>query len=119
MIKKLITIARYLTTRYESKKHGGYDIYEDEKIKISYDTFFPNVEVHINDGGKWVLVLLHNGGGFDQVNHPGKWEKYVTDVLFPKAEKAKKLKLEKQKREKEIEHNNKYGAIDDSHIFNF
>ena len=41
------TVARYLRTRYESKKHGGYYVYEDDKIIIKYDTYYPNLDIRV------------------------------------------------------------------------
>ena len=116
-LKELVTIANYLTTRYESKKHGGHNIYEDDKIMIAYDTYYPNVTVRIFDKGDWKLVLLRNGGGFNQVYHRGLWVDYATNVLYPKALEAKAQEEEAQKKEKEREHYEKFGDIDDAHIF--
>ena len=102
MIGKLIIIATYLKTRYESKKHGGYNIYEDDKIKIAYDTYYPNVDVYVKIDSNWKLVLLHNGHGFDQEYHPGVWLKYVEDCLYPKALIAKTQHEENKKERKPL-----------------
>lgn len=85
MKEKLTTIANYLTTRNANKKHGGYNIYEDDKIYISYDTYHPNVDVYVFIEGKKHLAAIYSGHGYRQEFHPGEWCNYVKDVLYPKA----------------------------------
>lgn len=34
------------------KKHGEYLVYDDDKIIISLDSYFPNLSVYIKDGGE-------------------------------------------------------------------
>lgn len=117
-VRELITIAKFLKTSHSSKKHGGYDIYENEYIKISYDTYCPNVRVYVKMNEQCKLVLLHSGRGCNhQEHHPGAWEKYVTNVLYPKALEAKKLAEAKEKQDEQAEYLKKFGAVDDKHIF--
>ena len=104
MITKLKLIANYLTTKRESKKHGGYNIYQDDKIRISYDTYFPNVGVHVFIDGVAHLAVSHSGHGHTNKYHGGAWEQYVTGVLYPKAVKAEadwKAKREQRKANQE------------------
>ncbi len=117
MIKKLTAIAQFLKTRHESKKHGGYDIYEDDLIQISYDTYYPNLAVYINKNDKWQLVLCYNGGGFSEKHHPGAWENYVIEILYPKAVGAQKTAEIKIQQNKDAEFNKKFGPVDDKEIF--
>lgn len=115
--QKLISIARYLKTRYEYKGHGGYMIYEDDKIEIFYDTYYPNVDVYVKLNGEKKLVLLRSGHGYDQEYHSGKWEEYVDEVLYPRALIAMKASelVKKEEEARKIQEN--FGVIDDSHIF--
>ena len=32
-------VCTYTKTRYEAKSHGGYDVYEDDKIRVELDTY--------------------------------------------------------------------------------
>lgn len=115
-MNEAIDVARYLTTHHSSKKHGGYDIYEDDKIKISYDTYFPNVSISIKDGEKLIPVYSRSGHGSIGLNKPGKWVDYIKAL----AEKAAKIKNEREEAatiRRRQEHEKHFGAINDSHIF--
>lgn len=109
-------VAKNMTTRTEYKKHGSYLIYEDDKVQISYDTYYPNLDVSIRMDDKWKLVLMRNGHGFNQEYHPGAWEEYIKS-LAPKAIEAKERKererLERERKEREA----KFAPVDDSKIF--
>lgn len=95
-------VAKYLKTHYEVKKHGGYNIYEDKKIKICSDTYYPNLDIYVKTpDGKDHLVLLRSGHGYNQEYHSGEWEKYIEEVLYPKALEAKK-KMEENEKNKEM-----------------
>ena len=74
-------IAQYLTTRWQSKRHGSYAIYEDDKLSIWLDTYHPTVWVRLATG---VLVLEREGSGSLVAFHPGHW----LDYLEPLAERA-------------------------------
>jgi hypothetical protein len=111
-----ILVAQYLTTRHESKKHGGYQIFEDDRLRISYGTYYPNLNIVVKDGDKTVTVLSRGGSGTVSEYHPGRWEDYVRS-LYPKAKAAQETK-EREWREKcEAEKRRKFEPIDDSHIF--
>jgi hypothetical protein len=93
------------TTTTIPKKHGRFDVYEDEKIVCSYDTYFPNLDVYVKlpDGSRQ-LVWMHTGHGIDQEYHPGKWEAYLLSLkecaLGKQAQKdARRAQLEQQERE--------------------
>ena len=47
-------VARYLRTEYQAKKHGGFDIYKDERISVSLDTYVPNVAVRLVVDQCWI-----------------------------------------------------------------
>jgi len=100
-------IAKELRTGYEGKKHGGYEIYEDDKIKIKNDTFAPNLFVYVKVDGKEHLVLLRSRGN-NQEHHQGKWEQYLHN-LYPKALKAREEREAKEQEAKTREKNQKFG----------
>lgn len=114
---QLVTIANYLTTKTESKKHGGYNIYCDDKIYISYDTYYPNVQVNLFIDGKITLAALYSGHGNTQEFHGGAWEKYVENILFPRALEAKAAYEEKCKRREEEQRRIKCAPLNDSAVF--
>lgn len=117
-VNYLILIASYLKNNQIYKKHGYWYIYEDDKIKIMYDTYYPNVDVYLKINGEEKLVLLRSGHGIVQQYHPGAWEKYCENVLLPKAIEAKKVaEAEREAREKK-EKESRFAPIDDSKIFN-
>lgn len=106
-----INIAVYLKTAYQGKKHGGYDIYEDDKVRIIYDTYYPNVDVYVKtpDGAKH-LVLCRSGHGYNQEYHPGDWEMYLQRTLLPLSVDARIKKEQKVKDEEARRNEEKYGA---------
>lgn len=110
-------VAKHLRTRYESKKHGGYDIYEDDKIIISSDTYYPNLSVYVKDGNKSICVLSRSGHGYNQEYHPGKWESYIRDVLMPHAIEARNKKDAERIARDEIQRSSKVCPVNDLHIF--
>ena len=114
---QLATIANYLTTRRESKKHGGYNIYADDKIEISYDTYYPNVDVYVFIEGKKNLAALYSGHGYTQEFHNGAWVKYVTDTLYPKAVEAKNASDLKRKEKESSERASRSSPLNDSSTF--
>ena len=99
---KIITICDYLRTRYESKKHGGYNIYSDDKIFASTDTYVPNVDLMvILPDNKKEYVFSCSYHGTVSTYHPGKWEDYI-EKLYLKALDVKSEKDKEAKREREL-----------------
>ena len=115
-IKAAYFIAQNLTTRTEGKKHGSYMIYEDDKIQIAYDTYYPNLDVYIKTPEKKTLVLLRSGHGHNQEYHPGAWEQYVLS-LVPKALEAKQKAESEALERKRAEEKKAFGPVDDAAIF--
>lgn len=114
----LIKIAMYLNTRCQNKGHGSWLIYEDDKIRIMYDTYFPNVDVSLKiDGDTYYGVYSSSGHGIVDKYKPGKWEFYCNEILLPKAIEVENLQIEDRKRREEQERLEKFGPIDDSKIF--
>jgi hypothetical protein len=109
-------IARNLTTRTQGKKHGSYLIYEDDKIQIAYDTYYPNLDIYIKTPEKKVLVMLRSGHGYNQEYHPGAWEQYVAS-LIPKALDAKQKAESEEIERKRAEERKSFGPVDDAAIF--
>ena len=117
MIPKLISIASHLTTESKYKGHGYWLTYEDDKIRIMYDTYYPNIDVWVKIDGAEKMVLNHSGHGYNEEYHPGAWEKYISEVLYPKAVEARRIKDEEIKERAELQRIEKFGSIDDSKVF--
>jgi hypothetical protein len=113
----LIVIATHLTNQRESKKHGDYEIYEDEKIKIAYDTYYPNVQVNVKISGKSHLAAIFSGHGHTQEFHGGAWEKYVSDVLYTAAVIKQQLHLEQKEQRKLDNDKAKNARLNDESVF--
>ena len=114
---KLIVIACNLTTEVQGKKHGSYDIYKDNKIKISYDTYYPNVEVNVFIDGESKLAASYCGGGGIAEFHEGSWENYVENTLYPHAEEARKEKELKRELKRREEESIKSAPLNDKAVF--
>lgn len=117
MKQKLMTVAIYLTDQSESKKHGGYEIYEDDKIRIAYDTYYPNVQVNVKIDGKNQLAAIFSGHGHTQEYHGGVWEKYVIGTLYPLALIKKEECLAKQQKRKLDDERKKNARLNDASVF--
>lgn len=118
MKSKLIKIAKFLMTEQEGKNHGSYLVYKEEgKIKIMYDTYYPNVNVYVWTEGKRALAALFSGHGHTQEYHPGAWEKYVSDELYPKALEAEEKYNERMEQRKQQQRSVKFGALNDKATF--
>lgn len=117
MKSKLIVIARHLSDQHESKKYGGYEVFEDDKIKIMYDTYYPNVCVNVKIDGKSEFAAIYSGHGHCQEFHGGAWEEYVTKNLYPKA-LERRVEKEKEKLNMDrLELSKKNARLNDSAVF--
>ena len=103
VIKTAVLLCQYMTNRYESKKHGGYKYYEDDKISIALDTYVPNLDIYVfTPNGKRNRVLAKTNNGDIMKYNPGKWEGYILsfgDVALASKEAYDKAR-EKREREK-------------------
>ena len=107
--QQIVFVCKYLRTLYTSKKHGGYNIYADDKIYLCTDTYVPNVDcsVVLPDGAK-ENVFSSPYSSSPSIYHSGAWEVYLEE-LFENARKEKeKLDIVEEKqdqaKQKEIEH---------------
>lgn len=98
---KIITVCQFLRTRYASKKHGGYNIYEDDKIMVSTDTCVPNVDLYVKVNGNREYVFGCSYDGHQVTYHTGKWEQYL-DELYDRAVETRRI-VEDQKAQERIE----------------
>lgn len=114
VIDQATRIARNLTTGYESKKHGGYDIYDDDKIYIKYDTYYPNLSVQIKDENNTV-VLSSSEYRVGQL-HYGKWVDYLYTFIDKIDKVIEQKKIEDEEKQQKL-HESKYSDIDDSGLF--
>ena len=112
MSTMVIEICRYLETRYEGKKHGGYLIYEDDKVELSYDTYYPNCDVYVKTNGEKHHVFGHSGHGHDYIRRPGAWENYIEE-LYKKVPEAKELKKKEELERQRKENKEKFGCAPD------
>lgn len=115
-------VAKYTRTKYLGKSHGGYDIFQNEKIEICLDTYVPNIRVDLSipnaDGERQDLcVLFWNYGGFAQVYKPGHWEEYIAKQLLPEALKAKRVADEEIVARAAAERERDFGPVDDAVLF--
>ena len=115
MSYNLSFIAQNLRTRHEGKKHGGYDIYEDDKVSIWYDTYFPNVSVYLMDEAK-TCVYSRSGHGIVSIHRPGAWEAYC-ESLMPRAKAAGAEKASIIAAKNKREHDAAFGGVNDSALF--
>jgi len=97
---KIQTVCNYLSTRFVTKKHGGFTIYEDDKIIASTDTFVPNVDLSVKVNGNNEHVFGCSYDGSQVTYHPGKWEDYLQD-LYLKAEAVQQQRLSEEQRKLE------------------
>lgn len=111
MFEEAYYVAGNMYTRYESKGHVGYEIYEDDKIEISLDTYYLNLSVYVKKDGERHLVLLRSGHGNNQEYHHGAWEKYIVDVLYPLAQVAKQKRDEARALKEAEEYKKNYGDV--------
>lgn len=95
---QICNVCRNLRTRHTSKKHGGYDIYEDEKVVASLDTYVSNCRLSIKVNGELVTVFSCNYLGDVYIYHQGSWEAYLEKLH----EEAKIAKTESEKAQAEI-----------------
>lgn len=102
--KKIITVCEYLRTRYASKRHGGFNIYEDDKIVALTDTCVPNVDLSVKILEEQEYVFGCNYDGHQITYHPGRWEEYLSD-LYEKAleikQKIHQVQTDRLNRERE------------------
>ena len=100
----IILVCNMLTTSYESKKHGGFNIYQDDKIQSYVDTYVPNVTLNVKTPkeGKTILetVFSCNYNGDFVTYHEGEWERHL-ETLYAKAQKVKAQKDEEARIKRE------------------
>jgi len=102
---KIATICEYLYTNTASKKHGGYLIYSDDKIKLDLDTYVPNTTaIVILPKGETEHVFTASYTGYIQTYHGGKWEDYLNE-LYEKALIVKEQRDEEKELKKIAEEN--------------
>ena len=111
-----ILVTQELRTDYIAKKHGGYDIYQDDRLRIVVDTYVPNIGICLVDRGQRVCVFSTAYHSAPTIYRPGHWEEYLADL-------SKQAHLKRTQRkaviqaEEELEHGRRFGPIDDSAIF--
>ena len=112
-------VAHYLKTRSETKKHGGYDIYEDDVLEITLDTYVPNLDVRLLIDGEWVTVLSAGYHSYTrpQVFRPGAWCDHLLGPLQKQAEQRRELLRLQATTRQEAELVKRYAPVQDAHLF--
>ena len=111
--------ARHLTTRTASKKHGGYQIYEDGKVVICLDTYVPNLDIQvIGPDGERITVFsaAYHSWHNPSIHRPGAWVQHILD-LQPKIQEVKDRKEREDQARQDENARRRYGPIDDSATF--
>ena len=112
-------VADNLRTEYQSKKHGGYAIYRDERVIVGLDTFVPNVSVRLVDGsefGRCVFSAAYHSYDRPEVYRPGQWTDYLAG-LFEKAKEVKEKREAVRAAERQLDHERRFAPVDDSALF--
>ena len=111
-------IATHLRTRYQGKKHGGYNIYEDEKIHISLDTYVPNLDIQVitPEGRETVFSAAYHNWHRPGIFRPGQWVEYLMG-FGEQVERAKREAKEKRETEKREDLQKRYRPIEDAAVF--
>ena len=77
-----MTVAREMSTRYSSNKHGGYKVFEDGKIRISLHTYVPNLDIQVLRDGQATTVYsaaYHSHRRPDRL-HPRMWVQHLEEL---------------------------------------
>ena len=111
-------VAAEMTNETRTKKHGGYVIYRDGKIRVSLDTYVANIHVQIIREGNEETV--YSAGYRNHASpghfHPGLWIDYLAGLY----EQAKELRDQRKARLEEklkTEREAKFAPVDDHEIF--
>jgi hypothetical protein len=101
-----------LTTKHTTKKHGGYNIYEDDKIIASKDTYVPNTRLSVKTPQGNVTVFSANYVGDVYTCHYGEWVEYLK-TLAKKAEAVRNEKSKEAEERKKAEHDKHFSPASD------
>ena len=112
-------VADWLRTGYRGKGHGGYNIYEDDRIHISRDTHVPNVRIAlIDESGKRseVYRASYHAHHRPDVFRPGLWIRHLAS-LTPSAERARDRRDAERCRQDKDEYERRHACVDDAGLF--
>ena len=114
-------VANLLTTGHAPKKHGGYNLYRDEKIVIALDTYVPNMEIQIvsNDGkGRPITVFsaAYHSLGHPTIFRPGHWMDRLEQLHRRALEVEEERRAQRERNEAE-DLELRYAPVDDAPIF--
>ena len=111
-------VATHLRTNYVSKKHGGYNIYEDDKIHINLDTYVPNLDIQVitPEGKTTVFSAAYHSWRRPSIFRRGQWIQYLMG-FGEQVEQAKQEAEQKRRTEKQRDTDKRYGPIEDQAIF--
>lgn len=116
-------VAEFLRTSYSAKKHGGYSIYDDGKIRVSLDTYVPNVDIWVYgvdpespDRPTRVYAASYHSVARPETFKPGKWLDHLAQLAL-KAEEVRDEKKAAREAEKVAADARRYSAVNDAHVF--
>ena len=111
-----------LITEHRKKKHIGYKLYEDDRIRIGLDTYAPNEEIDIKipagEDRKWTTVFSTTRHSLDNPNifRPGRWTDYLAQ-LYPRALEVQAKQQAEIGRKKAEDRARRYEPVDDAAIY--
>lgn len=93
--RKIIKICEFLRTDYKSKKHGGYNIFDDGKLHLEVDTYVPNCEASIIlPSGIKETAFSCSYSCHNPLYHKGKWTDHL-EILYQRALEAETQQTQK------------------------
>ena len=116
--RKAAVIANYMTSRTSSKKHGGYNHYEDGRLHISLDTFVPNITIrlHTKNGTITVYSAGYTNHARPDQFRPGRWISYMDQIFMTAVDN--KYRKDRQKMQRDMESTRaRYRPVDDAALF--
>ena len=111
-----------LITEHRKKKHIGYKLYEDDRIRIGLDTYAPNEEIDIKipagADGKWTTVFSTTRHSPDNPNifRPGRWTDYLAQ-LYPRALEVQTKRQAEIGRKQAEDRARRYEPVDDAAVY--
>ena len=112
-------VARVLRTSHTTKKHGGFDHYEDDRIHISLDTYVPNVDIRVKveDGWRYVDSAAYHSIDRPTVFRRDKWLDYLFGELYERTEQRQAAIDADSEVRRQADYRKRFSPIDDSESF--
>ena len=113
-----MSMANLLTTKFTPKKHGGFNVYQDDRLIVALDTFVPNLSIRLitPQGKKTVYTASYHSLTRPDIHRPGHWEDYILSFK-PRLEAVREEKGQKSERQAREENQRRFAPVDDRAIF--